>query len=48
MRCAAPAPSACVPHNKTDLEVAIDMKVYEQEMFGLHRRVVPNEVMLGW
>ena len=37
----------CVPHNETDLEVAIDM-VYEQEMFGLHRRVAPNEVMFGW
>lgn len=37
----------CVPHNETDDEVAIDM-VYEQEMFGLHRRVAPGEVMLGW
>ena len=37
----------CVPHNETDLEVAIDM-VYEQEMFGQHRCVAPNEVMLGW
>ena len=40
---------ACVLHNETDLEVAIDMHiVYEQEMFGLHRRAAPNEVMLGW
>lgn len=37
----------CVPHNETDDEVAIDM-VYEQEMFALHRKVAPGEVMLGW
>ena len=30
-----------------DVEVAIDV-LYEQEMYGLHRRVAPGEVMLGW
>ena len=45
--CVRGAQCLLCPSQQDELEVAIDM-VYEQEMFGLHRRVAPNEVILGW
>lgn len=36
-----------VPHNESEDEVAVDME-FAKNMFELHRKVAPNEVIVGW
>jgi len=36
-----------VPHNESQDEVAVDME-FAKNMFDLHRKVQPNEVIVGW
>lgn len=39
--------SFAVPHNESEDEVALDIE-FARTMFELHRKVSPNEVILGW
>ncbi|CAK8677795.1 unnamed protein product [Clavelina lepadiformis] len=39
--------SFCVPHTESEDEVAFDME-FARNMFDLHRRVNPREVIVGW
>lgn len=36
-----------VPHNESEDEVAVDME-FAKNMFDLHKKVQPNEVIIGW
>jgi len=36
-----------VPHNESEDEVAVDME-FAKNMFDLHKKVQPNEVIVGW
>jgi len=36
-----------VPHNESQDEVAVDME-FAKNMFDLHKKVQPNEVIVGW
>lgn len=36
-----------VPHNETDEQVQVDMD-YHRQMYELHQRVNPDEVIVGW
>ncbi|XP_051865302.1 eukaryotic translation initiation factor 3 subunit F [Pristis pectinata] len=36
-----------VPHNESEDEVAVDME-FAKNMYELHRKVAPNEVIVGW
>ena len=39
--------SFAVPHNESEDEVALDIE-FARTMFELHRKVSPNEVIVGW
>ena len=36
-----------VPHNESEDEVAVDME-FAKNMYELHKKVSPNELILGW
>ncbi|XP_078394294.1 eukaryotic translation initiation factor 3 subunit F [Cetorhinus maximus] len=36
-----------VPHNESEDEVAVDME-FAKNMYELHKKVAPNEVIVGW
>merc|ERR1712168_974990 len=37
----------CVPHNESKEEVAVELD-FAKDMYELHRKVNPNEVIVGW
>jgi len=37
----------CVPHSESDEEVAVELD-FAQDMYDLHHKVSPNEVIVGW
>jgi len=39
--------SFCVPHNESEDEVAVDLE-FAKNMFELHKKVNPSEVIVGW
>merc|ERR1719222_1197434 len=37
----------CVPHNESEEEVAVELD-FAKDMFDLHRKVNPQETIVGW
>ena len=37
----------CVPHTESEDEVAFDME-FARNMYDLHRKVNPSEIIVGW